>query len=88
MARWGLTPELVARPFPEIWEENWPALRLYMRCNDQWRCGMGGPYALDMTVPLALMARMGLSDDDFDELYDDITTMARTALEVMAENRD
>ena len=33
-------------PF-EVWEENWPAVELFLRVQTQWRVGMNGPVGLD-----------------------------------------
>ncbi len=31
----------------EVWEENWPAVDLFLRVQTQWRVGMNGPVGLD-----------------------------------------
>lgn len=44
---------------------------------------MGGPTGLDYGPLFALMDRMKLSDEDHDELFGDIQTLERAALEAM-----
>ncbi len=46
---------------------------------------MSGPSGLDYTTVLALMDRMKLSEEDHDELFSDIQTLERAALEAMSE---
>lgn len=69
----------------EIWPENWQAFTLFCRLQTQWRVGMSGPSGLDYTTVLALMDRMKLSEEDHDELFSDIQTLERAALEAMSE---
>ena len=78
----GLAAAQKAKAF-EVWPENWPAFALFCKLGSQWRVGMNGPTGLDYTPLLALMARMKLSDEDHDELFDDIQTLERAALDVM-----
>lgn len=88
MKAWGFKPHEVQRHFPEIWAENWPAVRLFMLVGSQWRAGMGGPYALDHNVVLLHMQRMSLTDDEHEALFDAITEMEHEALAVMSEQRE
>lgn len=53
--------------------------------STQWRVGMGGPTGLCYGVLLALMDRLRLSDEEHDELFEDIRAMEREALRVMSE---
>ena len=75
-------PEPVA-----VWPENAQAFRLFDRVRNQWRCDMGGPYALDHNVVLAHMARMSLSDEEHDVLFDDIRVMEAAGLAAMREHQ-
>jgi hypothetical protein len=34
----------------EVWEENWPAVEMFLRCQTQWRPTMGGVCGLDYTA--------------------------------------
>ena len=31
----------------EVWEENWPVLEMFLRCQTQWRTTMSGLLGLD-----------------------------------------
>ena len=31
----------------EVWEENWPVLEMFLRCQTQWRTTMNGVLGLD-----------------------------------------
>lgn len=31
----------------EVWEENWPVLEMFLRCQTQWRTTMSGVLGLD-----------------------------------------
>ena len=39
-----------ADPNYEVWEENWPAVQMFLRCQTQWRTGMSGVIGLDYAV--------------------------------------
>jgi hypothetical protein len=67
----------------DVWDENWPAVRLFQSLQTQWRVGMGGAYGLDMLVAYHRMDRMRLSDNDYDALEDDLRVMEYAALGVM-----
>ncbi len=46
-AAFGLAlPEQPREDF-EVWEENWPALDMFLRCQTQWRTTMNGLLGLD-----------------------------------------
>lgn len=34
----------------EVWEENWPAVEMWLRVCTQWRVGMNGPVGLDYNI--------------------------------------
>ena len=53
--------------------------------STQWRIGLGGPSGLCYDVLLALMGRLRLSDEEHEEMFDDIRVMEREALSVMNE---
>lgn len=67
----------------EVWPENWPAFSLFCTVQTQWRVGACGPTGLDYTPLLALMGRMKLSDQDHDDLFEDVQTLERAALAAM-----
>lgn len=51
--------------------------------DTQWRVGASGATGLDYTVLLRLMERRGLSDTQFDEMFEDIRLMESEALSAM-----
>lgn len=69
----------------DIWPENWPAWRLFCRLSSQWRIGMNGPTGLDHNVLFSHLDRMHLSDEEWDEWFDDISTLERAALAALDE---
>lgn len=68
-----------------VWPENERAYFLFLDLQTQWRVGMGGATGLDYLVLFAKLDRMKLSDDEADELEQDIRTMEHEALKVMVE---
>ena len=38
----------------EVWPENWEAVRLFIRCQTQWRIGINGLAGLDYGAVLAM----------------------------------
>lgn len=79
----GFTPADYETDPVEVWPENWPAFSLFCRLQTQWRASMNGPTGLDYTALLALMSRMKLSDEDHEDLFADVQTLERAALEAM-----
>ena len=51
----------------------------------QWRTGMSGPTGLCYEAVYPLIDRMGLSDEDWDQMLDDVMCMERAALEAMRD---
>jgi hypothetical protein len=64
------------------------AFRLFDLVRNQWRCDMGGPYALDHNVVFYHLGRMKLSDEEHDVLFDDLRVMEAAGLAAMRENKD
>lgn len=82
LAAWGLTIDDVATE-QEVWEENQQVYRLFQSLQTQWRCGMGGPYGLDMMVAYHRMGRMKLEPHEYDALEGDLRIMEYAALSAM-----
>jgi len=59
-----------------VWE-------LWARVSGQWRYDMSGPRALDYGPLFTLMDRLRLTDDDWQQMLDDIRVIERAALERM-----
>ncbi|HKN46065.1 MAG TPA: DUF1799 domain-containing protein [Propionibacteriaceae bacterium] len=64
----------------ELWEENWPPMRLYRRLATQWRVGMNGPIGLDYNVVFHELDRLGLDRDDYDDLFGSLQIIEETVL--------
>lgn len=71
----------------EVFEENWPAVEIFLRLATQWRLGaMGGVFGLDYTAVEAVL-RM-LRTDNPREIFDSIQVMEYAALPVLNEKKD
>lgn len=58
--------------------------QLFIEMSGQWRtAGMGGVTALDYTPLFMRMDRMGLTDEAWNDLFQDIRLIESTALEAM-----
>jgi hypothetical protein len=64
----------------QIWEENWPALQLYLRLHTQWRVGFNGAVGLDYNVLFHELDRMGMERDAYDDLFGSIRVIEETML--------
>lgn len=71
----------------EVWPENWPSWSLFCKVSTQWRIGMGGPSGLDYAAVYPLLDRAAKDPQEWDELFEDIQLLERTALDQMSENR-
>lgn len=72
----------------EVWPENWPAIKLFLSLQTQWRTGgMGGYIGLDYNVLFARLDRLKLSDQDHEWMFDDIRTIESEALSII-NNKD
>lgn len=67
----------------EVWPDNEQAYMLWRKVGNQWRMGMNGPVALDYVPLQHELDRMGLSDDDYEELFADIRVMEAEALDAI-----
>lgn len=82
---WGMTYrdwEAEQQPV-EIWPENVPAYMLWRKLGNQWRMSMNGPVALDYVPLQHELDRMGLSEEDREDLFDDIRVMEAEALDAI-----
>lgn len=82
---WGLTEADYAKTVP-LWPENAQAFALFVDMSTQWRAGQSGIIGLDYNVLYREMDRMKLSDDEYDELLDDVRTMEWAALDEMRKD--
>lgn len=54
-----------------------------MRMETQWRIGMNGRTGLDYNVLFRFMDRMGLSDEEYDYMLNDVRVLERESLNTM-----
>lgn len=80
MAALGFDPADIAPPVFDVVPDNWPAAQLFCELSGQWRCGPGGPIALDYGVLFARLDRMRLTDDEHERIYADVRVMEAEAL--------
>lgn len=69
----------------EVWPDAWPTFELFAQLDTQWSSGVNGRTGLSYPVLFGLMDRRGLAGDDWQETFDDIRAMERTALAEMAK---
>jgi hypothetical protein len=68
----------------EVWEENWQALEIFLKVQTQWRVGMGGLIGLDYSA-VAWVLRLVAPEDQHLTLLDDLQTMERAVLSLIAK---
>ena len=71
----------------ELWQENVPAVLLYLACETQWRyAGMSGvPTGLDYAGVRAVMDLQAVPSDAHPALFQDLQALEREHLAVSAE---
>ena len=47
----------------EVWEENWPAVQMFLRCQTQWRSSVSGVIGLDYAVLRWLFTLYSVEDE-------------------------
>lgn len=67
----------------EIWPENWQSWVLFMKLGTQWNFGPGGRTGLHYEAAYPLLDRMGLSPQEWDEMFEDLRAMERAGLAAM-----
>jgi hypothetical protein len=75
-------PEQPVEAF-EVWEENWPAIEMFLRVKTQWRTSMGGVIGLDYG-PLAWLLRLYAVKDPR-ALLEDLQIMEAAVLSIINE---
>ena len=87
LAAWGFCED----DFPDEIVEVWPCMSkvvdVFQLVCDQWIMGAAGPVALNLQVPIAVMERMKLDDDEYFQMLTDIKLMAGVGLRVILESR-
>lgn len=85
MEFWGLDEadfSATSQPLA-LWPETLPPLRVFAALSTQWRVGFGGATGLDYGVLPTTLRLLGVPRAEWPELFADIRTMERAALDVM-----
>jgi hypothetical protein len=62
----------------EVWEENWSAVEMFLRCQTQWRTTMGGLLGLDYGAVAWLLRLYEVEDQR--SLLEDLQIMEAAVL--------
>jgi hypothetical protein len=65
----------------EVWEENWPVLEMFLRCQTQWRTTMNGVLGLDYGAVAWLFRLYEVEDQR--ALLEDLQVMEGAAMMVL-----
>lgn len=65
---------------PEVWPDCWPAVRVFIAMDTQWRSGMGGPTGLDYAALPEVWRRLKVPPSERDDLFADLQVLERAAL--------
>jgi hypothetical protein len=65
----------------EIWEENWPVVEMFLRCQTQWRTTMNGVLGLDYGAVAWLFKMYAVEDPR--ALLEDLQIMEAAAMMVI-----
>lgn len=68
----------------EVWDENWPAVEMWLRLQTQWRTSFGGLIGLDYVAAKWLFQLYEVKDQK--EMMDCIIVMERSALSAISED--
>jgi len=72
----------------EVWPENMPAINLFSTLSSQLIFGPGGATGLNYMPLFARMDRLKLSEQDYEQLFDDIRVIESEALSIMNKKTD
>lgn len=75
-------PEQLSENF-EVWEENWPAVEMFMRVQTQWRTTMNGVLGLDYAALAWLFMMYEVQDQR--ALLEDLQVMEVAVLDAFAK---
>jgi hypothetical protein len=85
-----LEPEMLRGADFGVWEDNWHAVELFLRCQTQWRTGpggvTGGVIGLDYSVVLALATMYLPATAQAKTVLEEVQIMEARALELFAES--
>ena len=78
-------PEPEAPEDYEVWEENWPAVEVFLRCQTQWRTTMAGVCGLDYSAVEWLFRLYGVKDQP--AVLEDLQVMEAAAIKILNKER-
>lgn len=65
----------------EVWEDNWPALEMFLRLQTQWRSTMSGVIGLDYSAAQWLLKLYEVEDQR--AMLEDLQTMEVAAMQAI-----
>lgn len=65
----------------EVWQENWPAVEMFLRCQTQWRTSMSGIVGMDYGA-LAWLFRL-YEVEDPRSLLEDLQVMEGAVMQIL-----
>ena len=71
-------PEQARNDDFEVWEENWPVLEMFLRCQTQWRTTMSGVLGLDYAAVAWVLKLYEVEDQR--ALLEDLQVMEAAAM--------
>ncbi len=69
----------------EVFEENWPAVELFLRAQTQWRTSVGGVTGLDYAGVVALTKIYSV--DNLPDVFLDLQVMEATAMVILNKEK-
>lgn len=81
----GLLPEHYPPPNETVHPENWAAWSLFLSLQGQWRCGPGGPMALDRVVVFDELRHLGITGEARDDIMDALTVIEAEAIKHLTQ---
>jgi hypothetical protein len=76
-------PEQARNDDFEVWEENWPVLEMFLRCQTQWRTTMSGVLGLDYTAVAWVLKLYEV--EDHRSMLEDLQVMEAAAMTALNE---
>ena len=69
----------------EVWEENWPAVEIFLRCQTQWRTTMAGVCGLDYSAVEWLFRLYEVEDQP--AVLENLQVMEAAAVKILKKER-
>lgn len=67
----------------ELWPDNAASINFYLLIHTQWRAGPHGVIGLDYGVVFAQLARLDLSEEDRQRIFDDVRVIESEARQIL-----